>query len=204
MLAAEHEPLPVRVFDAALASVLFVALSPMMAAVALAVKLDTPGPAFFTQMRTGYKGRPFRMWKFRTMYHSPNGVHPESPRVVNDFTDYYFYPPINRLTRVGRFLRATSLDELPNLLNVIRGDMRLVGPRPEIPELVDQYPPEYHRRHDVKPGITGLAQVSGRGDLTYHETILYDLDYVRDHSFRRDLAILARTVPVVISRKGAR
>ncbi len=204
MLAAEHEPLFVRLFDVAIASVVLVVVSPVIALIALAVKVDSPGPVFFTQRRAGFKNRPFRMYKFRTMYHAANGVSPESPRIVNDFTDYYFYPPINRLTRVGRVLRAASLDELPNLLNVIRGDMRLVGPRPEIPELVEQYPPEYLRRHDVKPGITGLAQVSGRGDLTYHETILYDLDYVQNHSFRRDLAILAKTVPVVLSRKGAR
>ncbi len=105
---------------------------------------------------------------------------------------------------MGRFLRQTSLDELPNLLNVLKGDMSLVGPRPEVPRLVEQYPPEYHRRHDVRPGITGLAQVNGRGDLTYHETIVYDLDYVNNHSFLRDLAILARTVPTVLRRRGAR
>lgn len=204
MLAAEHEPLYVRLFDIVVASILLVVLSPLVALIALAVKLDSRGPAFFTQTRVGYKNRTFRMYKFRTMYHAENGANPESPRIVKDFSNYYFYPPLDRLTRVGRFLRATSLDELPNLLNVIRGDMRLVGPRPEIPELVEQYPPEYHCRHDVKPGITGLAQVSGRGDLTYHETILYDLDYVQNHSFRRDLAILARTVPVVLSRRGAR
>jgi lipopolysaccharide/colanic/teichoic acid biosynthesis glycosyltransferase len=107
-------------------------------------------------------------------------------------------------TRVGRFLRSASLDELPNLLNVLRGDMSIVGPRPEVPELVEQYLPEYHRRHDVRPGVTGLAQVSGRGSLTYEETMAYDLRYVDTHSFVGDLAILARTIPTVLSRKGAR
>src|SRR5207248_8887474 len=86
--------------------------------------------------------------------------------------------------------------------NVLKGEMRIVGPRPEIPELVSQYPPEYHRRHDVKPGITGLAQVSGRADLTYEETMLYDLDYVNNHSLARDFAILAKTLPAVITRKA--
>jgi lipopolysaccharide/colanic/teichoic acid biosynthesis glycosyltransferase len=94
--------------------------------------------------------------------------------------------------------------ELPNFWNVLKGDMRLVGPRPEIPELVSQYPPEYHARHDVKPGITGLAQISGRADLTYEETMRFDLDYVANHSLARDMAIILKTLPAVISRKGAR
>jgi lipopolysaccharide/colanic/teichoic acid biosynthesis glycosyltransferase len=126
------------------------------------------------------------------------------PRVA-DFSSYVFDPLEGgrQYTRMGRLLRSTSLDELPNLVNVLRGDMSIVGPRPEVPELVEQYLPEYHRRHSVRPGITGLAQVSGRGRLTYEETMDYDLQYVDDHSFVRDLAILARTVPTVLSRRGA-
>jgi lipopolysaccharide/colanic/teichoic acid biosynthesis glycosyltransferase len=124
---------------------------------------------------------------------------------VSDFSSYVFDPLEGgrQYTRIGRVLRSTSLDELPNLFNVLRGDMSIIGPRPEVPELVEQYLPEYQRRHAVRPGITGLAQVSGRGSLTYEETMHYDLQYVDDHSFIRDLAILARTVPTVLSRRGA-
>jgi lipopolysaccharide/colanic/teichoic acid biosynthesis glycosyltransferase len=92
---------------------------------------------------------------------------------------------------------------LLNLVNVLRGDLSIVGPRPEVPELVEQYPPAYHRRHGVRPGITGLAQINGRGSLTYEQAMVYDLEYVDDHSLLRDLAILARTLPVVLSRRGA-
>ena len=172
--------------------------------IALAIRLDSSGPVIFSQKRVGYKGRKFTFYKYRTMSHEGHRPY-ETPKLEPvHFKTFVFVTPVSRLTRVGRFLRATSLDELPNFWNVLRGDMRIVGPRPEIPELVEQYPPEYHRRHDVKPGITGLAQVSGRADLTYEETMNYDLDYVNNHSLARDLAILAKTLPVVIARKGAR
>jgi len=172
--------------------------------IAIAIKLDSRGPVIFSQKRIGYKGRPFTFYKYRTMSHEGHRPY-ETPKLEHvHFKTFVFVTPTSRLTRAGRFLRATSLDELPNFWNVLRGDMRIVGPRPEIPELVEQYPPEYHRRHDVKPGITGLAQVSGRADLTYEETMNYDLDYVNNHSLARDLAILAKTLPVVIARKGAR
>ena len=172
--------------------------------IALAIRLDSTGPVIFSQKRVGYKGRTFTFYKYRTMSHEGHRPY-ETPKLEPvHFKTFVFVTPTSRLTRVGRFLRATSLDELPNFWNVLRGDMRIVGPRPEIPELVEQYPPEYHRRHDVKPGITGLAQVSGRADLTYEETMNYDLDYVNNHSLARDLAILAKTLPVVIARKGAR
>jgi lipopolysaccharide/colanic/teichoic acid biosynthesis glycosyltransferase len=172
--------------------------------IALAIKLDTRGPVIFAQKRVGYRGRTFTFYKYRTMSHEGHKPY-ETPRLDHEhFRTFVFITPTSRLTRVGRFLRATSLDELPNFWNVVRGDMRIVGPRPEIPELVSQYPPEYHRRHDVKPGITGLAQVNGRADLTYEETMQYDLDYVDNHSLARDLAILAKTVPAVLARRGAR
>lgn len=198
-----------RVLDVSLALVGLVITAPVLVLVALLIKLDSKGPVLFKQRRVGYRGRQFTMYKFRTMAHGTNhspdsGVPPVSGDI--DFRTYVFDPSgdATGTTRIGRYLRRYSLDELPNLLNVLKGDMSLVGPRPEVPELVALYPPEYHQRHEVKPGITGLAQVKGRRDLTYHETVLYDLDYVRDHSLRRDLAILARTVPVVLSRKGAR
>ena len=114
------------------------------------------------------------------------------------------FRPTGKKTVIGRALRLCSLDELPNLLNVLRGDLHLVGPRPDEPELVAQYRPEWRRRHDVKPGITGLAQIHGRTDLTYGEMMAYDLDYVDDHPFRRDVQIMLKTLGVVARREGAR
>jgi len=194
----------VKIFDAVVAVaglLLFVVTYPI---IAIAIKLDSRGPVIYSQKRIGLNGRPFTFYKYRSMSHDGHKPY-ETPKLDPEhFKTFVFITPTSRLTRVGRFLRATSLDELPNFWNVLRGDMRLVGPRPEIPELVDQYPPEYHRRHEVKPGITGLAQISGRADLTYEETMKYDLEYVKNHSLGRDLAILWRTLPAVITRKGAR
>jgi len=172
--------------------------------IAIAIKIDSSGPVVFTQRRVGLRGRMFTFYKYRTMSHEGHDPY-ETPKLDPEhFRTFVFITPTSRLTRVGRFLRATSLDELPNFINVLTGEMRLVGPRPEIPELVEQYPPEYHRRHEVKPGITGLAQVSGRADLTYDETMQYDLKYVDSHSLGGDIAIILRTLPAVITRKGAR
>jgi lipopolysaccharide/colanic/teichoic acid biosynthesis glycosyltransferase len=173
--------------------------------VAIAIKLDSPrGPVIFSQKRIGLKGKTFTFYKYRSMSHDGHKPY-ETPKLDHEhFRTFVFVTPTSRLTRVGRFLRATSMDELPNFWNVLKGDMRLVGPRPEIPELVNQYPPEYHARHDVKPGITGLAQINGRANLTYEETMRFDLDYVANHSLVRDVAIILKTVPAVLSRKGAR
>ncbi len=196
-----------RAFDLVVGTAALVVLSPVMVGTALAVRLESPGPVFFRQQRVGKDGRPFTMYKFRTMPDNPAAADaPPSVPQVSDFKTYVFDPLYGdkKYTRIGGFMRSTSLDELPNLFNVLRGDMSIVGPRPEVPGLVDQFPSEYHRRHKVRPGITGLAQVSGRGTLTYHETILYDLDYADSHSVLQDVAILLRTVPTVLSRRGAR
>lgn len=177
--------------------------APLFALAAVLIKLDSPGPVLFRQQRIGQHGRPFTLYKFRTMVqNAPSRV----PSKVEDFSSYVFQPPgrDSRVTPIGRILRRTSLDELPQLLNIVKGDMALVGPRPEIPELVAQYPPEYHRRHDVKPGLTGLAQVMGRSDLTYDEIMGYDLKYISCQSFRQDIEILFRTVIMVLRQEGAR
>jgi len=194
-----------ELFDRVAATLGVAALSPVMALIAALIKLDSPGPVFFTQDRIGLKGKPFKMYKFRTMTANADQI-PAPPQRVNDFSTFVFHSiwPDKRVTRVGRILRNSSLDELPQLLNVARGDMRLVGPRPDEPYLVEQYRPEFHRRHDVKPGITGLAQVNGRSDLTYSQMMAYDLKYVDHHPFRRDLSILARTLAVVTRKEGAR
>jgi lipopolysaccharide/colanic/teichoic acid biosynthesis glycosyltransferase len=195
-----------RAFDLLVAGAALVVLSPLLALVALIVRLESRGPVVFRQPRIGKDGRTFMILKFRTMRSRPEDAHDLNPvPQVSAFEEYVFDPLYGgkQYTRIGRLLRTTSLDELPNLINVLRGDMSIVGPRPEVPELVAQYRPEYHRRHKVRPGITGLAQVNGRASLTYEKTIAYDLEYVDDHSLLRDLGILARTLPVVLSRKGA-
>lgn len=194
----------VRALDTVVAILGLIAFVVTYPIIAIAIKLDSRGPVIYSQKRVGLNGRIFTFYKYRSMSHDGHRPY-ETPKLDHEhFRTFVYITPTSRLTRVGRILRATSLDELPNFWNVLKGDMRLVGPRPEIPELVEQYPPEYHRRHLVKPGITGLAQISGRGDLTYEETINYDLDYVRNHSLGRDLRILWRTLPAVISRRGAR
>jgi len=178
---------------------------PVMLLMAAILAIDLRGNPFFMQERIGLHGTPFRMLKLRTMTHLKPGEteHYE----VTDFKDFVFDSPDRpnpRITRMGAFARKTSLDELPNLFNVLRGEMSLVGPRPEIPEIVAQYPPEYHRRHQVRPGIAGLAQANGRSDLTYHETATYDLEYVDHHSVLTDVRILLKTALMVVRASGAR
>ncbi len=190
-----------RAFELMTAFLGLVVLSPLIVVTGLLIKLESPGPVFFRQIRVGKDEKPFEIIKFRSM-RVPSAGEETVAEVEN--IDTYQFRPVGRKTVIGRVLRACSLDELPNLFNVIRGDMHLVGPRPDEPELVAQYRPEWRRRHDVKPGITGLAQINGRTDLTYQEMIAYDLDYVSDHSFARDIGIMLKTFPVVLGRKGAR
>ncbi len=198
-------PLPGELFDRIAAFLGVAVLGPLIALLGLLVKLESPGPAFFKQDRIGLRGKPFTMIKFRTMTANADQIW-APPQRVNDFSTFVFHSiwPDKRVTPLGRILRRASLDELPQLFNIARGDMRLVGPRPDEPYLVEQYRPEFHRRHDVKPGITGLAQVKGRSDLTYSQMMAYDLEYVDHHRFSRDLAILARTLSVVLRKEGAR
>ena len=193
-----------RLFDLAVSSAGVIIFAVTYPLIALAIKLDSRGPAIYSQTRVGLKGRRFTMYKYRSMSHDGHKPY-ETPKLEPvHFKTFVFTTPMSRLTRVGRFLRATSLDELPNFWNVLKGDMSIVGPRPEIPELVEQYPPEYRPRHDVKPGITGLAQISGRADLTYDETMQYDIQYVNHHNLAGDLRIAWLTLAAVIARKGAR
>ncbi|HNO65512.1 MAG TPA: sugar transferase [Tepidiformaceae bacterium] len=194
-----------RVFDVGL-TVFFAPLwLPVLVVSAVALAIELRGNPFFIQERVGLHGRTFRMWKLRTMRHARPGEEDHYP--VGDFSTFVFAPPETpnpRITRLGAIARKTSIDELPNLLNVLRGEMSLVGPRPEIPEIVTQYPEAYHRRHDVLPGIAGLAQVNGRSDLTYEETASYDLQYVDHHSLLGDIHILFKTVLSVAHGSGAR
>ena len=192
-----------RLRDILASSVGLAIIWPLILLIAALVKLDSPGPAIYTQKRVGYRGRPFTLYKFRTMVVGAEGRQPE----IADFRTHKFEPlkPPSRdprVTTMGWILRRLSLDELPQLLNVLRGEMSLVGPRPETPKVVDKFPPAYHLRHEIKPGLTGLAQVNGLADITYHEKVMFDLEYVKRQSSSLDLAILLRTVRVVLSGKG--
>jgi exopolysaccharide biosynthesis polyprenyl glycosylphosphotransferase len=180
-----------------------VVLAPVFAAVAVAIKLDDRGPVFFRQPRAGRNGQPFTMFKFRSM-------HVDAERRLQQLVDIdslsepmFKLRPDPRVTRVGRFLRHYSLDELPQLINVARGEMSLVGPRPEEVSVVDRYQPEHMFRLAVKPGITGPMQVFGRGELSFEERIAVEIDYVENLSVTRDLWLLGQTIPAVIRGTGA-
>ena len=181
-----------RALDAVLAAILLVLASPFLLAAAVAIKLESRGPAFFKQRRVGKDGEPFELWKLRTMV----------PRAEELGAGIYVLEGDPRITRVGRLLRRLSLDELPNVLNVLQGDMALVGPRPTIQEQVDRYTERQRRRLEVKPGITGWAQVNGRTSLPWPERIELDVWYVDHRSLWLDLKILARTARLLVTGHG--
>jgi lipopolysaccharide/colanic/teichoic acid biosynthesis glycosyltransferase len=162
--------------------------APVLAAAALAVKLDSAGPVFFSLDAAGHRGRAFRQWKLRTMV---NGARENGDRFETSAHD-------PRITHVGRFLRRWSIDELPQLWNVLRGEMSLVGPRPTFIEVAAKYSPEQSRRLGMRPGITGLAQVSGRNALTWEERIPLDLYYIEHYSLAMDLRVLTLTLPALL------
>jgi lipopolysaccharide/colanic/teichoic acid biosynthesis glycosyltransferase len=219
----EHRPPrptagPRRALDIFVAGTALLALSPLLALIALAIRLESPGPAIFRQRRLGRERRPFTVLKFRTMRHGADAApHREYVRALIEHAAgtgraphaagsrrrrLYKLSVDDRVTRVGRFLRAWSLDELPQLVNVLRGEMALVGPRPVIPYEVEHYPEHYLRRFAVKPGLTGLWQISGRNERTYEEMVRFDIEYAQRASLLLDLRILARTLPVVLGRQG--
>ncbi|GAA3448807.1 sugar transferase [Dactylosporangium matsuzakiense] len=172
-----------RPLDVVVASAAAVVLAPVIAATAVFVRLALGGPVLFRQERAGRNGEPFTLVKFRSMREGPGS-------------------DAERLTRAGRFLRSSSLDELPALWNVLRGDMSLIGPRPLPLTYLDRYTEEQRHRHDVRPGITGLAQVRGRNSLSWDQKFAYDLEYVRGQSLGLDLRILAETIRTVLRRDG--
>ena len=192
-----------RALDVTVALVALVVLAPLMIPIALAIKLDSSGPVFFTQLRAGQNGRPFRIRKFRTMISDAESQLPELVPFDALRDPMFKLPADPRVTRVGRFLRRTSLDELPQLANVLNGQMSLVGPRPEQVELVDRYAPDQLFRLAVRPGLTGPMQVYGRGRLTFEERLAVERDYIENLSLGRDLRILALTMSAVASGRGA-
>jgi exopolysaccharide biosynthesis polyprenyl glycosylphosphotransferase len=192
-----------RGFDLLVSSLGLLVTAPLFPVIALAIRLDSRGPIFFSQTRAGLDGAPFQMHKFRTMVADAEDRLADVVR-LDDLREPMFKLSADpRVTRVGRVLRRLSLDELPQLWNVLRGEMSIVGPRPEQVELVERYRPEHRFRLSVKPGITGPMQVFGRGDLTFHERLAVELDYIENVSLARDLRILVETVPVALKGSGA-
>ena len=189
------------------AMLLLLALSPLMLTLAALIRLDG-GPALFAHERLGARGRSFRCLKFRTMLRNADEVLRDAlardPKVAAEWILHRKLRHDPRVTRVGRFLRSTSLDELPQLINVLRQDMSLVGPRPIVRQEVDRYADAISHYYAVRPGITGLWQVSGRSDVSYDQRVQFDSWYVRNWTLWLDVAILGRTLPVVLRRQGAR
>jgi sugar transferase EpsL len=176
-------------FDRILGIILTVFLFPIFAFIALAIKLNDGDPVFFRQKRLGLYGSPFVIWKFRTM----NDKKDRSGRLL---------PDEQRLTSIGKIIRSMSIDELPELFNVIKGDMSIIGPRPLLMQYLDRYTHEQARRHEVKPGITGWAQVNGRNAITWGDKFKLDLWYVDHQSFKLDLKIIGLTVWKILKREG--
>jgi len=222
-----------RAIDVAFAGTVLIVSAPVMATIAILIRLDSPGPALFRQVRmtrcrrgtgssdarptarrsiadrrrTRMAGRPFRFTKFRTMYVDARERFPELYAYEYDEDEIeqmrFKIEDDPRLTRVGRWLRKTSLDELPNFWNVLRGEMTLVGPRPEIPEMSRYYHDKDLRKFSVQAGVTGPAQVCGRGHLRFRETVAFDCAYVDTRSLSSDLTLLVRTIVAVVTRRGA-
>jgi lipopolysaccharide/colanic/teichoic acid biosynthesis glycosyltransferase len=181
-----------RTIDILISSLALLLCSPLLAAAMIAIRLETPGPVFYTQRRAGKDGRPFQLLKLRTMVDGAEhlgaglAINADDPRV----------------TRVGALLRRTSLDELPNLVNVLRGEMSLIGPRPTLPVQVEQYTDRQRGRLAIKPGITGWAQVNGRASLPWAERIELDLHYIEHRTAAMDLRIIGRTIAMVLGGHG--
>ena len=200
-------PLALRCVEVAIAAAALLVSAPVLAIIALIIKRGTPGPVLFFQTRLGMNGKPFRFVKFRTLYADAK----------KRFPDLYAYKYSDqellnlkfkvdkdpRVSPQGVWLRRSSFDELPNFWNVLKGEMALVGPRPEIPEMLPYYKGEMLLKFSVRPGITGLAQTSGRGRLGFYETVAYDVEYARKRSALMDFKIVLKTIRMVVLRDGA-
>jgi exopolysaccharide biosynthesis polyprenyl glycosylphosphotransferase len=193
-----------RTVDIVLASLALLLLLPLLPFMMLVIRLDSPGPALFSQARVGQYGREFRCWKLRSMYVDAEARKQELEQANEMAGGVNFKMKRDpRITRVGRYIRKASIDELPQLWNVLIGDMSLVGPRPSVPSEVAKYSPYERCRLRVKPGITCLWQISGRSDLPFNKQVQLDVLYARSPSLARDLKILLLTVPAVLLARGA-
>ncbi|MBD8063393.1 sugar transferase [Oceanitalea stevensii] len=188
---ALYEKFGKRVFDIVATTGALVAFAPVSAVIAIAIRAESPGGVLYTQTRIGRNGNPFKIYKFRTMLPLEQSFRPDGSPLDN----------AERVTRVGSVLRRLSIDEVPQLINVVKGDMSLVGPRPTLPYQVTRYTDEQRRRLGVRPGLTGLAQVSGRNSLTWTEKIEYDVKYVDNITFLGDLKIVVRTLNTVLRKE---
>lgn len=192
-----------RLFDLAVGFLVFVFAIPIVPLIALMIKLDSPGPVFYRQDRIGRSGRPFRFYKFRSMYREADRRRAELEGRNEQEGPVFKMKADPRITPVGQFLRRSSMDEIPQIINVLRGEMSIVGPRPPLPVEVARYQPWHRRRLDVKPGITCLWQIAGRSQIGFDEWMRLDMEYLRTRSLRTDLTIFLKTLPAVMARRGA-
>jgi exopolysaccharide biosynthesis polyprenyl glycosylphosphotransferase len=192
-----------RVLDVAIALAVLLIGSPLWLLIALAVKLDSPGPVLYGQTRLGYRGEPFQFLKFRSMHVNADQLLEELRAQQHDRAVIFKDRNDPRRTRVGSFLRKASLDEIPNLINVLRGEMSVVGPRPPLPSEFENYEDWEKARLEATPGITGVWQVRGRSDIDFDEMVLMDLYYIENWSLRLDIQLILRTIPAVLFRRGA-
>ena len=183
-----------RAFDITASLILIILLTviPVLIVVPILIKLTSKGPAVFKQDRVGKGGKVFKIYKFRTMLIPEQSTNPDGTMKT----------PKERITKIGRFLRKTSLDELMQLFNVLSGHMSLIGPRPTLPAQVEKYTDYHKQRHNMRPGVTGLAQVNGRNDINWDQKIEYDIEYINNYSLWLDIKILFKTVAVVLGAKG--
>ena len=196
-----------QIFDKVFAVFFIILTLPLFFLIAALVKLTSRGPVFYKQERLGYRGKPFRILKFRTMVVDAERVLEDylrqNPQLREEYEKYFKLKKDPRITPLGRILRKTSLDELPQLFNILLGNMSVVGPRPIIQEEVVKYGENAGKLFSVKPGLTGLWQVSGRADLTYDERVKLDMEYIERQNFFLDLFIILKTVPVIFKGHGA-
>jgi len=199
--------LATRLVEIPVALIALIVTTPIMIVIAIIIKRGTPGPALFFQDRIGVGGRRFRFVKFRTLFVDARQRFPEWYRYQYDQEEMrslkFKVEQDPRVTPQGNWLRKTSLDELPNFWNVLTGDMALVGPRPEIPEMLRYYKGQNCKKFSVRPGVTGMAQISGRGRLRFRDTVSIDLKYVRTRSFWKDIRVLLKTLKMILLRDGA-
>jgi lipopolysaccharide/colanic/teichoic acid biosynthesis glycosyltransferase len=194
---------PKRVFDLAVGLLILGLVVPIVPLIALMIKFDSPGPVFYRQERVGRGGRLFRFYKFRSMYAEADRRIAELEHLNEQEGPVFKMKSDPRITPVGRFLRRSSMDEIPQVFNVLRGEMSIVGPRPALPVEVARYQPWHRRRLEVKPGITCLWQIAGRSHIGFEEWMRLDMEYLRTRSLGTDLVIFLKTVPAVMARRGA-
>jgi lipopolysaccharide/colanic/teichoic acid biosynthesis glycosyltransferase len=206
-------PIFKRVAETVMSIVLLILLAPLFLLLTLSIRWDSPGPALFRQTRIGKGGKPFTFYKFRTMFQDiDRSAHQTflkayvNGELASGTNGQNVYKPIqaNQITRVGRLLRKTSLDELPQLFNIIKGEMSFIGPRPNIPAEVEAYKDWHRKRLEVLPGITGLAQINGRSTIAFDQIVRYDIEYVENAGLLMDLKVVWRTIPAALLGNGAK